>query len=315
MTVQTTQTVQPTTGQPQVVRLSGSMESQKVGRSLLQLAIGRLRRDRLTLFALGVVLFMAAMSIFAPVISQQILKVDYERTNVEIQFLKPGDQGHIFGTDKLGRDYFARLLYGGQISLGIAFLASLLALTLGVALGVTMGYFGGWVDDFINWIIATLSSIPDLFLLLIIFAIFRPGPLPLILVLGFLGWLGTARLVRGETLSIREREYILSARSIGVSDWRIMTTHILPNLLSIAIISLALDIGALILVESALSFLGLGIQEPTPSWGNMLSDAKENITKGWHLIFIPGFVISITVLCFFIIGDGLRDAFDPTSRK
>src|SRR5262249_5081183 len=147
------------------------------------------------------------------------------------------------------------------------------------------------VDDFVNWMIATLNSIPGLFLLLIISAIYRPGPEALIIVLGLLGWTFTTRLVRGETLSLREREFIISARSIGASDFRIMLTHILPNVFSVTIINLALTIGNLILLESALSFLGVGIQPPTPTWGNMLSTAQSFFKVGQHLVIFPGLLI------------------------
>ncbi len=222
---------------------------------------------------------------------------------------------HILGTDDLGRDQLARLLYGGQVSLGIGFLSAFLSIAIGVSLGVLTGFYKGRVDDFIMWLITTIASIPGEFVLLIIAAVFRPTPGGLILVLGLLGWLGITRLVRGETLSQREREYIVSARSIGASARRIMFQHIAPNLLSVVLIALALDIAGLILAESALSFLGLGIQPPTPSWGNMLSGAQGFFTRGIHLVFPPGILISVTVLCMYIVGDGLRDAFDPTLKN
>lgn len=170
------------------------------------------------------------------------------------------------------------------------------------------------MDDFINWVITTLNSIPQLFLLLIIAAVLQPSPATLIIVLGFLGWTGITRLVRGETLSIREREYVISARAIGASSLRIMFSHILPNLFSVIIITLMIDIGGIILVEAALSFLGLGIKPPTPSWGNMLTDSQNYFTKGPHLVFAPGILIFITVLCLYVMGDGIRDAFDPTAK-
>jgi peptide/nickel transport system permease protein len=221
----------------------------------------------------------------------------------------------VLGTDDLGRDQLARLLWGGQVSLSIGFLAAIISLVIGVTIGIMTGYYGGLVDDFVNWLITTLNSLPTLLLLLIIVAIFRPTPIVLILVLGLLGWTGTVRLVRGETFSIRAREYIVSARAIGVPVSRIMLVHILPNLLSIVLITLALDIGGLILTESALSFLGFGINPPTPSWGNMLTNAQTFFTKGPHLVIWPGLLISVTVLCLYLIGDGLRDAFDPTLKN
>lgn len=297
-----------------VMQLGTATTADQGGRSLFQLAITRLRSDRLTLGAMGVIAVMVLLAIFAPIISTQFLKVDYARTSLSETFLAPGSAGHVLGTDDLGRDHLARLLYAAQVSLGIAFVAAMLSISIGILFGILAGYYGGIIDDAIMWLIATLNSIPTLFLLLIIAAVFSPGPATLVIVLGFLGWLSIARLVRGETIALRSREYVMSARSIGASNLHIMLRHILPNLLSIVIITLAADIGDLILTESALSFLGLGIQPPTPSWGNMLSNAQTFFTLGPHLVFMPGILISLTVLCLYVIGDGLRDAFDPTAR-
>jgi peptide/nickel transport system permease protein len=283
-----------------------------VGLSLFQLGIRRLRRDRLTLVALGVIGFLVIISFLAPIFERS-LGLSFEDTDLTRQFLPIGTPGHFFGTDDLGRDQFIRLLYAGQISLLIAFVAAVLSLLIGMSLGVITGYFGGIIDDICNWLITTLNSIPQLFLLLIVSAVLSPGPLTLILILGLLGWTGTMRLVRGETLGIREREYIIGARAIGSSDWRVMFVHIMPNLFSIVIVSLAIDIGSLILVESALSFLGLGVKPPVPTWGNMLTDASNFFNKGGHLVVMPGLMITITVLCLYVIGDGIRDAFDPTT--
>lgn len=296
---------------PDVLALKGGAAT-AAGDSMFRRALTKLRRDRLTLIAMVILAVFVAMSIAAPFIGFQILKVDYARTNIEQAFLPPGSPGHVLGTDDLGRDLLARLLYAGQVSLGIAFLAGVLSMTIGIVLGIVTGFYGGIIDDLVTWVIATLSSIPSLFLLLIVAAVFSPGPTTLVLVLGLLGWLNTARLVRGETLGLREREFVVSARAIGASPWRIMFRHIAPNLFSVVAINLALDCASLILVESALSFLGLGIQPPTPSWGNMLTGAQTFFTKGPHMAIAPGLLISVTVLCLFIIGDGLRDAFDPT---
>ncbi len=221
----------------------------------------------------------------------------------------------VLGSDDLGRDQLSRLLYGGQVSLSIAFLAAIISISIGVTLGIITGFYGGVIDDFTNLVITTLSSIPTLILLLIIVAVLRPTMWTLILVLGLLGWISTARLVRGETLSIRAREYIVSARSIGAPISRIMFVHILPNLLSTVLITLALDIGGLILTEAALSFLGYGVDPSQASWGNMLTNAQTFFTKGPYLVIYPGLLISATVLCLYIIGDGLRDAFDPTAKN
>ena len=281
--------------------------------SLTRLAVRRIRRDKLTLVAMSMVAILTILALLAPIISNA-LGVSYTRTDPQHTFLPMFSPGHLLGTDDLGRDHLARLLYAGQVSLSVGFIAAVLALSIGVSLGIVTGYYGGIVDDFINWVIATLNSIPSLFLLLIVAAVLQPSPGTLILVLGFLGWTTTTRLVRGETLSIREREYIISAKAVGASPLRIMFTHILPNLFSIIVITLAIDIGNLILVEAALSFLGLGIKPPTPSWGNMLTGARTYFTLGVHLVIAPGLLIFITVLCLYVIGDGVRDAFDPTAK-
>jgi peptide/nickel transport system permease protein len=286
--------------------------------SLTSRALRRLRRDKLTLLALGVLATLVLLALLAPVF-ETWLNVSYTDVQTDKTFLPYASYPHILGTDDLGRDHFARLLYGARVSLSIAALAALLSLVIGVTVGMITGYYGGLIDDLNNWFIATLTSIPSLFLLLIVSALFirtstSSGVVPLILVLGLLGWTGTARLVRGETLSLRERDYVVAARSMGAGAGRIMFVHILPNLFSVIIISLMIDIGGLILVEAALSFLGLGVKPPEPTWGNMLQAAREYFTRGVHLVIMPGVLIFVTVLCLYVIGDGLRDAFDPTSK-
>ncbi len=290
--------------------------------SLTQLALRRLRKDRLTLLALGILITLTLSSLFAPLIADA-LDVSYTATNARNTFAPMFSEGHLFGTDDLGRDFFIRLLYAGQVSLGIAVFAALLSLGIGVSLGITTGYYGGLIDDLVNWLIATLSSIPSIFLLLIVSAaVLRnealanspiAGPLGMVLIFGLLGWTSTTRLVRGETLALREREYVVSARALGASSTRIMFTHILPNLFSVVVINLAIDIGSLILAESGLSFLGLGVRPPTPTWGNLLTESQTYFNRGLHLVVIPGLLISLTVLCLYVIGDGLRDSFDPTT--
>ncbi len=282
--------------------------------SLLDRGLSRIRRDRLTLLAMAILAIMTTLSLFAPFISERILQVDYLDVDLKAKYLPVGTEGHILGTDDAGRDHLARLLYGGQVSLGIAFSSAFLSLAIGISVGVITGYFGGALDDLVIWFITTLNSIPQLFLLLMISAVLSPGPLSLVLVLSFLGWTGTTRLVRGETFSLKARDYTLAARSMGASDWRIMFVHIVPNIFSLLIIVLTRAIGGLILAESALSFLGFGIKPPTPSWGNMLSGGLDMLRNAPHLLIAPGLLISITVLCLYIIGDGLRDAFDPRTE-
>ena len=298
--------------QPTVARL-GNETQFGVGQSLTQLALRRLRRDRATVLAISILVVLTAASILAPLICNVILGVNPNSTDPVNSFLSIGGQGHILGTDNLGRDQLARLLYAGQISLGIAFAGAFLSIAIGLSVGIVTGYFGGIIDDIVNWIITTLDSIPSLFLLLIVSVVFRPGPGPLVAVFALLGWTGTTRLIRGETFAIRSREYIISASAVGASPWRIMFVHILPNVISILTVTLALSIGGLILTESALSFLGIGIQPPTATWGNMLTGAQSFFKNGPHLVWPPGLLIVVTVLCLYIIGDGVRDAFDPTT--
>ena len=289
-------------------------EEMQHSRSLTQLAILRIRNDRLTLTAIQVLLFLALASIAAPIITG-ILGVDPNVTDAAASKFRPVfSPGNVLGTDNLGRDYLARLLYAGQVSLFIGFMSAILALVIGVTLGILTGYFGGIIDDIINWIIITIDSIPGLVLLIIISTVFSPDANSLILAIVFLTWTSTTRLVRGETFSIRSREYIISARAVGASPARIMLVHILPNVFSITIVTLARNIGIVILIESNLSFLGLGVQPPTATWGNMLSKSREFFIVAPHLVFLPGSLITIVVLCLYIIGDGLRDAFDPTTQ-
>lgn len=309
----------PTTTKPRsespVIDLA---QEEYAGESLTRLALRRLRRDYLTLIALIVLITLVLLSLLAPVITD-VFDLSYTDTRSSPGFLKIGAPGHPLGTDDLGRDHLARLLYAGRVSLGIGVSAALGSVMIGMTLGVMSGYYQGGalgiVDDLMMWFITTLNSVPYIFLLLIIAAVLTPTVWSLIFILTVLGWTGTMRLVRGETLAQREREYVVAARALGASSWRIMFMHILPNVFSILIVTLALDIGSLILVESALSFLGLGVRPPTPSWGNMLSNAQSFFERGAHLVMVPGILIVITVLCLYIVGDGLRDAFDPRAVK
>lgn len=280
----------------------------------------RLRRDRLTLSAIGVVLLLTVLSFLAPIITDYVLGIDYNVPHLRDNYAPLGtrivdregvERLYILGTDEMGRDHLSRLLYGGRVSLTVAFSAAIMSITIGIVVGVVTGYYRGPLDDIVIWFITTLNSIPSLFLLLTMSALLSPGPTSLVLVLVFLGWTGTTRIVRGETFALREQEFIVAARAIGASDMRIMFVHIVPNVISLLIIVVTRSIGNLILTESALSFLGFGIKAPTPTWGNMLTGGLDLIRRAPHLVVAPGLLISITVLCLFIIGDGLRDAFDP----
>ena len=272
-------------------------------------------RDRLTLLALSILTLMTLACAFAPPIVERELGVSAERTDIVNRYKPPGYKNNILGTDHLGRDQLVRLLYGGRVSLGVAYGASIMSITIGIIVGMLAGYYGGVVDSIVNWLISTLSSIPSIFLLILVSVAFSPSPLVLILLLGLLGWIGTCRLVRGEVLSLKEREFVVAAHAVGASSSRLLTHHFLPNVASLVIVSLTIDAGSLILVEAGLSYLGLGVRPPTPSWGNMLTSARMYFNTGPHLVIWPGIMIAVTVLCFFIAGDGLRDALDPRANQ
>jgi peptide/nickel transport system permease protein len=316
--------------------------------SYWSLALRSLRRDKLTLAALAFILSLAVLALLAPVITNILVGVGPNQTNPDNAFAQPylgpflmwhlgldtttaphmlrlsGGVPHWLGTDQLGRDQLARLLYGGRVSLTIAFIAGFIALALGVGVGGIAGYFGGRIDDIFIWFINTMTSIPGIYLLIIVSAIFKPNPTTLTLFLGLLGWFETARLMRGNVFKVRELDYITAARAMGARTRRIMSFHVIPNSLPIIIIKIAIDIGELILIESALSFLGLGIQPPTATWGSMLDrvpnfvflrDPITSASVALHLILAPGLLITLTVLALYLIGDGLRDALDPAMRN
>jgi peptide/nickel transport system permease protein len=285
--------------------------AQQRARSLWQDAFAHVLRDRLTLGALIVLLIMTVTCVLGPPIIENALKIDVNSTNTKDAFLAPGASGHILGTDYLGRDQLIRLLYGGRVSLAIAYLSSVMIIAIGVTLGLLAGYYGGWVDDLIAWVVNTLSSIPPLFLFLVIAALWQPTVEWLIVILALTGWIGTSRLVRGEVLTLKERDYVLAAQALGASTTRLLLQHIFPNLMSIVIVTGTIIAGNLILVESGLSYLGVGVQPPTPTWGNMLTDSRTYFVQGVHLVIWPGILILITVMCFYLVGDGLRDALDP----
>lgn len=310
------------------------------------MAMRSLRRDKVSVVAVIFLVIMGTLALLAGVITSA-LGVDPNATNPANQFSPPyvwpyfrwllgldpvtaptllyesDGVPHWLGTDQLGRDQLARLLYGARISLGIALTAAAISMALGVVVGLAAGYFGRRVDDVVMWFINTMTSIPTIYLLIIVSALFKPTPLTLTLFLGLLGWFGTARFMRGNVFRVRSLDYTLAARSIGASDLRIMAQHVLPNCMAIIVVITAADVAALILTESILSFLGLGVQPPTASWGNMLYRANDFIYLrdasgqfiALHLFIWPGIVISLTVLSLFLLGDGLRDALDPMLKN
>jgi peptide/nickel transport system permease protein len=274
-----------------------------------QRAVRHLRGDRVTLFAAALLCAVAIVSLGAPVIGR-ILGVDPAAQELLLRLEGP-TASHWLGTDELGRDIFIRVLYAGQVSLLIGVLATVTALLVGVSLGVLAGFYRGWVDDAINALVQTTANIPLLFLLILLSVIFSPGVFGLAIVLGLLSWQGTARQVRAVVLSVSQREYIDAARVLGSGNLRLMARHVLPNVLSIVLVVAGFDVASAILAESGLSALGLGVQPPTASWGNMLAKSFQYALKAPWLVAAPGVVIFLTVFSVFLIADGLRDALDP----
>jgi len=265
-------------------------------------------KNKLAVVGAIILLVIILMAIFAPLLAPY----NHEVVNMK-EKLKPPSSEYLLGTDRFGRDIFSRLLFGGRISLLVAFGSVAGALIIGTTIGALAGYYGGILDAILMRFVDIVISIPSLFLLITVVTIFNPGWDKLIIIFALTSWTSTARLVRGEFLSLRSREFVLASRTIGTRASKIIFSHILPNAMGPIIVAATLLVGGVILSEAALSYLGLGIQPPTPSWGNMLQDAQSItilIKAPWYPFF-PGLLILITVLCFNFVGDGLRDALDP----
>lgn len=269
----------------------------------------RFTRNKLALLGGVVVIFLFFIAIFAPLLSP------YNPDSIDVKhILEPPNAVHPFGTDELGRDILSRIIWGSRISLSVGFVAVGIATLVGIVLGAFSGYYGGWVDRIIMRFVDIMLSIPTFFLLLAVIAFLEPSIWNIMFVIGLTSWMGVARLVRAEFLSLKEREFILAARAIGAGDMRIIFRHILPNSLAPVLVSTILGIASAILVESALSFLGIGVQPPTASWGNMLTAGKDNIEIAWWMSVFPGLAILITVLAYNLLGEGIRDAIDPRMK-
>ncbi|RAP28429.1 hypothetical protein C2W64_04863 [Brevibacillus laterosporus] len=254
----------------------------------------------LIVFALG-----SLFAVLAPYDPNQIVISDR---------LQPLSQAHFFGTDDFGRDYFSRALHGGRVSLMVGFAAMIIATGLGTTIGAISGYFGGMVDSIIMRAVEILMSIPSFLLMLILSVYVKPSIQTVIIIIGLLTWMNVARLVRAETLSVKEREYVLYAKVSGQSSFKIIFYHIIPSISSTIIVTATINIASAILMESALSFLGLGIQQPNSSWGSMLNNAQGYIGEAPHLALFPGLFILLTVMSFNVLGDVLRVAFEPKAN-
>ncbi|MBI2093788.1 MAG: ABC transporter permease [Candidatus Omnitrophica bacterium] len=256
------------------------------------------------LFIVGV-LFLAVLALLA-VGATWIAPYDPLQVDLS-QALLPPSRAHWLGTDPLGRDVLSRLIFGSRISLIIGFIAVGVAVLVGTSIGMLAGYFGGWVDAILMRFVDTMMAFPSIFLLLAVIAILEPSIYNIMLVIGLTGWMGVARLVRAEVLSIKERDFVLAARIFGASNWWIATRHILPNVMGPILVSATLGVGGAILTESVLSYLGLGVQPPTPSWGNVLNEGRVALGVAWWLTLSPGLCILFTVLSFNMLGEGLRE--------
>jgi peptide/nickel transport system permease protein len=283
----------------------------------------RFLQHRLAVVSLVVLVVLSLTSVLAPLF-ERLMGFDVTAVDL-LERLGPPSLHHPLGTDELGRDMFLRLLYGGRVSLLVGILAALVAAVIGTAIGLLAGYFGGKLDALLMRLTDGVIALPLLPLLIVLAAVdlSKLGLPPavvnspdislyrIILIIALVGWTTVARLVRGATLSLRERDFVLAAITQGASSFRIMTRHILPNAISPIVVATTLSVGNVILLESVLSFLGLGIQPPTPSWGNMLTNAQETIWTAPMLAFWPGVMIFVTVIAFNFVGDGLQDALDP----
>ncbi|HTU00861.1 MAG TPA: oligopeptide ABC transporter permease [Candidatus Sulfotelmatobacter sp.] len=268
------------------------------------------RRNHLALAGGVIVLLLSLAALLAPLVAP------YDPAAYDVkQILLPPSGAHLLGTDQIGRDVLSRMLYGARISMAVGFISVGIAVVIGTLIGTVAAYYGGRVDELLMRFVDLMLNFPRLFLLLTLIALLRPSIWVIMAVIGFTGWMGLARLVRSEILSLKEREFVLSAKALGAVDVRVMFRHILPNALVPVLVSATLGVAGAILAESGLSFLGLGVQPPTPSWGNILIDGKANIEIAWWLSVFPGLAILVTVLAYNLLGEGLRDALDPRLRQ
>jgi peptide/nickel transport system permease protein len=269
--------------------------------------------NRLAIFGFFVVLLLVLVAVFAPLIATQ----DVGATNTAMRYLPPS-AAHWFGTDATGRDVFARVIYGARISLRVGIVVVAVSAFTGTVIGALAGYYGGWVDRFVSgYLFNVFLAFPGLLLAIALVAFLGSGLNKLIFALCIIGWVGYARLIRGQVLKVREYDFVQAARALGASDMRILFVHILPNAVQPLIVQASLGMAGAVLSEASLSFLGLGVPPPAPSWGVMIEEARglETLQFAPHALVFPGIAIALTVLAFNFIGDGLREYLDPRQRK
>ena len=284
--------------------------SQPGRRSELLQTWQRFRANRMSLVGLVLIVLLVLIAIFAPLIAPYDPIEDIFRG---VRGVGPSWE-HPFGYDHLGRDLLSRVIFGSRVALLVGLVATGISVLVGIVIGAVAGYFGGWVDTLLSRLIDTLMAFPIIALLVVLAAVLGPSLVTTIVVIGFTGWARFARVVRADVMSLKQQDFVTAARAVGVRDWRIIWRHLLPNVMGPVIVLASLGIGGIIILESALSFLGLGIRPPNPSWGGTLADGRAFILRFPHIAFFPGLMIVITVLAFNFLGDGLRDAFDPRNR-
>jgi peptide/nickel transport system permease protein len=300
----------------------GPGEPEFVGRAPWQLAWARLRRDRVSMISLVFIVLLILVAIFAPLLTALIGHgPNAQDTNNGLSLsgipVGPGQHGYLLGTDDQGRDVLSRIIYGARVSLEVGVGATLIALLVGVVVGLVAGFYGGWIDALLTRFMDILLSFPILLFALAIIARFGPSLLLLLIVIALFTWPYIGRLVRGQVISLREREFVEAARAIGSSNLRIMFVEIAPNLVALAVVYATLLIPTNIVLEATLSFLGLGVQPPTASWGNMIAEAQTGdlFTVAWWFLVFPCVALVLTTLAFNLLGDGLRDALDPRKGR
>jgi oligopeptide transport system permease protein len=286
---------------------------QQIG--LWQDAWHRFRRNRLSVAGAVLVVFLVLVAFLSPLLVHFGLIIDPIKQEVEHIEASPGQFGHLLGTDQLGRDTLSRLMYGSRISLSVGILVQGIILPIGLAIGLAAGYFGGRIDNLLMRITDIWYAFPDLIFVLVLVSVFGPSLLSIFGAIALVNWVNLARLVRGQVLAIKEKEYIEAARSSGSPPIKLILKHLLPNALGPIIVTVVFGIPQAIFLEAALSFLGVGIQPPTPTWGQMVFDGYEAIYANPTSVVFPALAIGFTLLAFSFIGDGLRDALDPRMRR
>ncbi|HZU16605.1 MAG TPA: ABC transporter permease [Candidatus Dormibacteraeota bacterium] len=288
--------------------------SVRPGRGFWRESWDELRSNRAGMASAAVLCLLVAIALAAPAVSAVVTHYGPTQQDLGHAFEGPS-RLHWLGTDELGRDTLTRLVYGARVSLGVGFLTVAIALTVGAAVGLLSGYYVGLLDDVLMRVVDVVLSVPPVFLYILMSILFRPNAITLAVIIASIGWAGLARLVRSEVLSLRSRDFIVATRSLGARDARLILRHVLPNALPVMIVAASLGLGQVVLIEAALDFLGLGIQAPTPSWGDMLSNAQVYFVHSTWLVVLPGSLIFLTVLAANVLGNAVRDAFDPRLRR